>query len=58
MHHSNIVPIFGTGESDGTRYLVMQLVDSESLNKQIASTRIVPLRSAAFLISPATRLEI
>ena len=35
MHHSNIVPIFGSGESDGTHYLVMQLVRGESLDKRI-----------------------
>lgn len=36
MHHSNIVPIFGTGETDGTHYLVMQLVAGQSLDKRIA----------------------
>ena len=36
MHHSNIVPIFGTGETDGTHYLVMQLVRGVSLDKCIA----------------------
>ncbi len=35
MHHSNIVPIFGTGECDGTHYLVMQLIRGESLDKLI-----------------------
>jgi serine/threonine protein kinase len=32
MHHTNIVPIFGTGETDGTHYLVMQLVRREALD--------------------------
>ena len=36
MHHSNIVPIYGTGDFDGTHYLVMQLVDGESLDKKLA----------------------
>ena len=36
MHHSNIVPIFGTGETDGTHYLVMQLVKGRSLDKVLA----------------------
>lgn len=35
MHHSNIVPIFGSGESDGTHYLVMQLIRGESLDRLI-----------------------
>lgn len=43
MHHSNIVPIFGTGQSDGTHYLVMQLVDGESLDKKNASQSDQPL---------------
>ncbi|WP_231617503.1 serine/threonine-protein kinase [Novipirellula aureliae] len=37
MHHSNIVPIFGTGECEGTHYLVMQLIRGESLDKRITS---------------------
>ncbi|MGB7326605.1 MAG: serine/threonine-protein kinase [Rubripirellula sp.] len=37
MHHTNIVPIYGTGESDGSHYLVMQLVDGKSLDTAIAS---------------------
>ena len=37
MHHSNIVPIYGTGDFDGSHYLVMQLVDGDSLDKQLAS---------------------
>lgn len=37
MHHSNIVPVFGTGETDGSHYLVMQLVGGESLDKVLAN---------------------
>lgn len=37
MHHANIVPIYGTGESEGSHYLVMQLVDGESLDTIISS---------------------
>lgn len=36
MHHSHIVPIFGTGSADGAHYLVMHLVDGESLDRLIA----------------------
>jgi eukaryotic-like serine/threonine-protein kinase len=35
MHHTNIVPIFGTGEADGTHYIVMQLVKGKSLDQII-----------------------
>ena len=36
MHHSNIVPVYGTGDFDGSHYLVMQLVDGQSLDKHLA----------------------
>ncbi|MEP3481703.1 MAG: serine/threonine-protein kinase [Fuerstiella sp.] len=36
MHHSNIVPVFGTGESDGSHYLVLQLVRGQSLSQKLA----------------------
>lgn len=32
LHHSNIVPVFGTGEADGVHYLVMQLIDGRGLD--------------------------
>ena len=38
MHHSNIVPIYGTGDFDGSHYLVMQLVDGESLDKKLSAS--------------------
>ena len=37
MHHTNIVPIYGTGEHEGSHYLVMQLVDGRSLDTVITS---------------------
>ena len=37
MHHTNIVPIYGMGESDGSHYLVMQLVDGKSLDSAITA---------------------
>ncbi|SMP71341.1 Serine/threonine protein kinase [Neorhodopirellula lusitana] len=36
MHHTNIVPIYGTGEADGSHYLVMQLVKGKSLDSVIS----------------------
>lgn len=50
MHHSNIVPIFGTGEYDGTHYLVMQLVRGESLAQRIKS------EGSTFDIHPAAMI--
>ncbi|MCM2370303.1 serine/threonine-protein kinase [Aporhodopirellula aestuarii] len=37
MHHSNIVPIFGTGQCEGTHFLVMQLIRGESLDKRVTT---------------------
>src|SRR5512139_1533574 len=36
LHHPNIASIFGLEESDGTRALVMELVDGEDLAQRIA----------------------
>lgn len=38
LHHPNIVPVLGTGSREGTHYLVMQLVEGESLDQWIEST--------------------
>jgi serine/threonine protein kinase len=32
LHHTNIVPVFGTGEADGVHYLVMQLIEGRGLD--------------------------
>ncbi len=31
LHHTNIVPIYATGEDDGTHYYAMELIDGSSL---------------------------
>ena len=36
MHHTNIVPVFGVGESDGFHYLVMQRIDGLPLDRMLA----------------------
>ena len=35
LHHSHIVPVFGTGEQDGVQYCVMQLINGYSLQNII-----------------------
>jgi eukaryotic-like serine/threonine-protein kinase len=35
LHHTNIVPVFAVGESNGQSYYVMQLIDGESLAEVI-----------------------
>ncbi len=47
MHHTNIVPIYGTGESDGSHYLVMQLIHGKSMDAVIAAGRTFSCLEAA-----------
>jgi serine/threonine protein kinase/WD40 repeat protein len=39
LHHTNIVPVFGVGECDGTHYYVMQFIRGEGLDKVLADLR-------------------
>jgi serine/threonine protein kinase len=43
LHHTNIVPVFGVGESDGRCFYVMQFIDGSGLDqiiRQIAARRL------------------
>ena len=39
LHHTNIVPIYSTGNDDGTHYYAMELIDGPSLQQVIANLR-------------------
>src|SRR5262245_39507849 len=39
LHHTNIVPVFGVGEGDGTLYYVMQYIDGVGLDQVIRDVR-------------------
>ncbi len=39
LHHTNIVPIFGTGEVDGHHFYVMQLIRGVGLDRILAALR-------------------
>ena len=39
LHHTNIVPIYATGEDDGTHYYAMELIDGPSLQQVIGNLR-------------------
>jgi serine/threonine protein kinase len=39
LHHTNIVPVFGTGECDGVPYYAMQFIRGEGLDKVLADVR-------------------
>jgi serine/threonine protein kinase len=39
LHHTNIVPVFGVGECDGTHYYAMQFIPGEGLDKVLRDLR-------------------
>src|SRR6202521_1667690 len=46
LNHSNIATIFGLEHSDGTHYLVMELVNGETLQERVKREGAVPLEEA------------
>src|SRR5664280_3038686 len=44
--HANLVRLLDAGDADGRPYLVMDLVDGETLSQRLASTGIAPQQSA------------
>jgi serine/threonine protein kinase/Flp pilus assembly protein TadD len=39
LHHTNIVPVFGVGESDGAHYYAMQFIQGQGLDAVLADVR-------------------
>jgi serine/threonine protein kinase/WD40 repeat protein/tetratricopeptide (TPR) repeat protein len=39
LHHTNIVPVFGVGETDGVPFYAMQFIQGEGLDKVLADVR-------------------
>src|SRR5215471_15711458 len=39
LHHTNIVPIYATGEQDGTHFYAMELIDGPSLDHVLRQLR-------------------
>jgi serine/threonine protein kinase len=37
LHHTNIVPVFGTGQAGGVHYYAMQFIRGQGLDAVIAS---------------------
>jgi WD40 repeat protein/serine/threonine protein kinase/tetratricopeptide (TPR) repeat protein len=55
LHHTNIVPVFGTGEQDGYRYFVMQLIPGPGLDRVIRELgRLQPAPAATSPAASAT----
>ncbi|MGK0517762.1 MAG: serine/threonine protein kinase/tetratricopeptide (TPR) repeat protein [Planctomycetota bacterium] len=49
LHHSNIVPVYGSGESDGYHWYAMQHIDGQSLDQwRQRQTELVPEGSGAW----------
>ncbi len=46
LHHTNIVPIYATGEHEGTHYYAMELVEGPSLNHVIRNLQMVQRQEA------------
>src|SRR5262249_1527759 len=46
LHHTNIVPVYATGEQNGTHFYAMELIEGPSLNHVIRQLR-QPATSAA-----------
>jgi serine/threonine protein kinase/WD40 repeat protein len=42
LHHTNIVPVFGTGEQDGLHYFVMQLIPGVGLDRVLRELKQAP----------------
>jgi eukaryotic-like serine/threonine-protein kinase len=47
LHHTNIIPIYATGEQDGFHFYAMELIDGPSLDAVIRSLRTDPPTAAA-----------
>ena len=47
LHHTNIVPVFGTGEADGRHFYAMQFIDGHPLDAVIEEVRRLKDKSAA-----------
>src|SRR5260370_9048845 len=39
LHHTNVVPVYATGEEDGTHFYAMELIDGPSLDHVIRQMR-------------------
>jgi tetratricopeptide (TPR) repeat protein len=55
LHHTNIVPIYATGEQDGTHFYAMELIEGPSLAQVIRQLRQVPTDTPASPIAPGVR---
>jgi WD40 repeat protein len=57
LRHPNIVPVFDVGESDGTPYLVMELVAGRNLREVIGGNPVPPRLATEWLQSAAQAVQ-
>ncbi|HET9210304.1 MAG TPA: serine/threonine-protein kinase [Thermoanaerobaculia bacterium] len=57
VHHPNIATLFGTFEDGGVRFLVMELVDGETLAQRLGTGRLAVPEALAIARQTATALE-
>jgi serine/threonine protein kinase len=55
LHHTNIVPVFGTGEADGLHYYAMQFIRGHGLDAVIDELRHLRAGGPSAGVSPAAR---
>jgi serine/threonine protein kinase len=53
LHHTNIVPVYGIGEQDGTHFYAMELIDGPSLDQVLDRLREEKQPPSATAIEPA-----
>ncbi len=58
LHHTNIVPVFGSGEEDGLHYFVMQYIEGRSLHQIVEDSKKAALAALAAPVTASTRSEI
>jgi len=56
LHHTNIVPVFGTGEADGRHYYAMQFIDGHPLDAVIDEVRRLKMKSAGAAGRPVSEV--
>src|SRR5262249_23073986 len=55
LHHTNIVPVFGTGQERGVHYYAMQFIDGQTLAAVICARRSAVLAARRAQITAAGR---
>lgn len=58
LHHTNIVPVFGVGEHDGTHYYVMQFIRGLGLDEVLNELKDLKDRSGSADVTPGGELRV